>query len=96
MGHSQRYIRNHIRASQLRPDTPRLTERDHRALDIIQDLAESDEFHFDMASEQGDMQYLNNHVMVHARTQFEDHDDPTRQAPSATTVAVDPQCAPAL
>jgi Taurine catabolism dioxygenase TauD, TfdA family len=74
-----RYIRNHVRASQLRNDTPRLNERDHRALDIIQDLAESDEFHFDMVLEQGDMQFLNNHVMIHSRTQFEDHEDPTRK-----------------
>ncbi len=74
-----RYIRNHIRSSQLRADTPRLTERDHRALDIIQDLAETDEFHFDMVLKQGDMQFLNNHVMVHSRTQFEDHEDPARR-----------------
>jgi hypothetical protein len=74
-----RYIRNHIRSSQLRSDTPRLTERDHRALDIIQDLAESDKFRFDMVLEQGDMQFLNNHVMIHSRTEFEDHDEPARR-----------------
>ncbi len=74
-----RYIRNHIRSSQLRTDTPRLTERDHRALDIIQDLAETDAFRFDMVLEQGDMQFLNNHVMIHSRTQFEDYDDPARK-----------------
>jgi hypothetical protein len=79
-GHfAARYIRNHIRTSQLRTDTPRLTERDHRALDIIQTLAETDEFRFDMELEQGDMQFLNNHVMVHSRTQFEDHEDPARK-----------------
>ncbi len=71
-----RYIRNHIRSSQLRADTPRLTERDHVALDTIQELAESDEFRFDMVLERGDMQFLNNHVMIHSRTQFEDHDEP--------------------
>ncbi len=79
-GHfAARYIRNHIRSSQLRTDTPRLTERDHRALDIIQELAETDAFRFDMVLEQGDMQFLNNHVMIHSRTQFEDHDDPDRK-----------------
>jgi hypothetical protein len=79
-GHfAARYIRNHIRASQLRTDTPRLTERDHRALDIIQELAETDEFRFDMVLEQGDMQFLNNHVMLHSRTQFQDHEDPARK-----------------
>jgi hypothetical protein len=74
-----RYIRNHIRSGQLREDTPRLTERDHRALDLIQELAETDDFRFDMVLEQGDMQFLNNHVMIHSRTQFEDYDDPARK-----------------
>jgi hypothetical protein len=74
-----RYIRNHIRSGQLRDDTPRLNERDHRALDIIQDLAETDEFRFDMVLERGDMQFLNNHVMIHSRTQFEDFEEPERR-----------------
>ena len=79
-GHfAARYIRNHIRASQLRTDTPRLTPDDHRALDIIQDLAETDAFRFDMVLERGDMQFVNNHVLVHSRTHFEDHQEPGRQ-----------------
>ena len=74
-----RYIRNHIRASQLRSDTPRLTEADHRALDMIQDLAETDEFRFDMVLQRGDMQFVNNHVLIHSRTHFEDFDLPERK-----------------
>jgi Taurine catabolism dioxygenase TauD, TfdA family len=79
-GKSQRAtIRNHIRSSQLHAGTPRLTERDHRALDILQGLAETDEFHFDMVLKQGYMQFLNNHVIVHSRIRFEDHEDPARK-----------------
>jgi hypothetical protein len=79
-GHfAARYIRNHIRSSQLRDDTPRLTERQHRALDIIQELAETDEFRFDMELQRGDMQFLNNHVMIHSRTHFQDHEDDARK-----------------
>ncbi len=79
-GHfAARYIRNHIRASQLRTDTPRLTERQHRALDMIQELAETDEFRFDMTLEQGDMQFVNNHVLIHSRTHFEDFEEPERK-----------------
>lgn len=79
-GHfAARYIRNHIRSSQLRTDTPRLTEADHRALDIIQDLAETDEFRFDMVLERGDMQFVNNHALIHSRTHFEDFDEPERK-----------------
>lgn len=70
-----RYIRNHIRSSQARDDTPRLTELDHRALDVIQELAESDMFRFDMELQPGDMQFINNHVIIHSRTEFEDYED---------------------
>jgi hypothetical protein len=79
-GHfAARYIRNHIRSSQVRTDTPRLTDTDHRALDMIQDRAETDEFRFDMVLERGDMQFVNNHVLVHSRTHFEDFDEPERK-----------------
>jgi len=79
-GHfAARYIRNHIRSSQIRTDTPRLTDLDHRALDIIQELAETDEFRFDMVLERGDIQFVNNHVLIHSRTHFEDDDEPDRK-----------------
>ncbi len=79
-GHfAARYIRNHIRSGQARDDTPRLDAHDHRALDIIQELAETDEFRFDMVLERGDMQWVNNHVLIHSRTQFEDHEEPERK-----------------
>ena len=74
-----RYIRNHIRSGQARDDVPRLTERDHRALDIIQTLAETDRFRFDMVLQPGDMQWVNNHVLIHSRTQFEDFEEPERK-----------------
>lgn len=67
----------HIRSR--RTDSPRLTEADHSALDIIQDLAETDEFRFDMVLERGDMQFVNNHVLIHSRTHFEDFDEPERK-----------------
>jgi hypothetical protein len=69
----------HIRSSRLRTDTLRLTEADHSALDIIQDLAETDAFCFDMVLERGDMQFVNNHVLIHSRTHFEDFDEPERE-----------------
>ena len=79
-GHfAARYIRNHIRASQSRTDTPRLTDRQHQALDMVQALAETPEFSFDMWLEPGDMQFINNHVAIHARTDYEDHEEPERK-----------------
>jgi len=79
-GHfAARYTRNHIRSGQLLDDVPKLTERQHRALDIIQELAESPDFSFDMWLEPGDMQFLNNHVMIHSRTHFQDHEEPEKK-----------------
>jgi hypothetical protein len=79
-GHfAARYIRNHIRSAQARDDVPRLTEQDHRALDIIQELAEMDRFRFDMVLQPGDMQWVNNHVLIHSRTEFEDYEEPERK-----------------
>jgi hypothetical protein len=76
-GHfAARYTRNHIRSSQLLDDPPRLTARQHEALDLIQMLAESPEFSFDMWLEPGDLQFVNNHVLVHSRTRYEDHEAP--------------------
>jgi hypothetical protein len=79
-GHfAARYIRNHIRSSQLRTDTPRLTALDHRALDIVQALAETDTFRFEMQLQRGDMQFINNHVVIHSRAHYEDYEEPERK-----------------
>ena len=64
------YSRTYVEAAQLLPGTPRMTERQWQALDLLQALAE--ELCFEMTLEPGDMQFLNNHVVYHARTAFED------------------------
>jgi len=48
--------------------TPLLAE----ALDELQRLARSPEFYLDMAIEEGDIQFLNNRVILHGRTSYED------------------------
>lgn len=47
-------------------------------LDLFERLAESDELRYDMELQQGDMQFLNNHVTLHSRTEFQDHPDPAQ------------------
>jgi len=46
------------------------------ALKYVDDLAHSDEFHYAMELEPGDIQFLNNYVVLHSRTHYVDHDDP--------------------
>ncbi len=46
------------------------------ALEFVQSVANRPGMAMSMAFEEGDMQFLNNHVMLHAREAFEDHTDP--------------------
>ena len=50
---------------------PRLSPPQAEALDLLHDLAE--ELCFEMTFAPGDIQFVNNHVIYHARTAFEDN-----------------------
>lgn len=79
-GHfASRYLRNHIRSTQLMEGEPRLTALQHEALDRLQDMASSAAFSFDMWLEPGDLQLVNNHVLYHSRTHYEDHEEEERK-----------------
>ena len=64
------YSLTYIEAAQLRPEVPRLTAAQSEALALLTELAK--ELSFEMTLEPGDMQFLNNHVIYHARTPFTD------------------------
>lgn len=79
-GHfASRYLRNHIRSTQAMEGEPRLTEQQHEALDGLQEMASSPDFSFDMWLEPGDLQLVNNHVLYHSRTHYEDHEEEARK-----------------
>jgi TfdA family taurine catabolism dioxygenase TauD len=66
------YSRTFVEAAQRRPadEVPRLTAAQAEALDLLHELAE--ELCFEMMFAPGDIQFVNNHVIYHARTEFED------------------------
>lgn len=79
-GHSScRYIRGHIKNGQRFPDAPRLTPRQIAALDLIDATAADPRLCFLTNFQSGDLQLCNNHVVMHARTAFEDHPEPERR-----------------
>jgi hypothetical protein len=55
---------------------PRLTAEQVELLDLIDEIAASDEFRLDMDFEVGDMQFVCNYSVLHSRTDYEDFDDP--------------------
>jgi len=64
------FSKTYIEAAQRFPEVPRLTAAQAEAVDLVIDLAE--ELCFEMPLEPGDLQLLNNHVIYHGRTPFED------------------------
>ncbi len=74
-----RYGRTYITTGQRFDEVPRLTRDQIAAIDMIDKLANNDEFRLHMTFERGDIQILNNHVILHSRTAFEDWPEPERQ-----------------
>jgi len=64
------YSRTFVEAAQKLPDVPRLSAAQDEALDLHAAVCE--ELCFAMELRPGDLQLLNNHVVYHARTAFED------------------------
>ena len=67
------YSRTYVEAAQEMLGVPRMENRHWRALDLLAELA--DELCFEMTMQPGDMQFINNHVIYHARTAYHDHTD---------------------
>jgi hypothetical protein len=71
---SSHYSRTYIEAAQLNPDVPRLTADQREAMDLLGETAA--EVAFEMTFAPGDIQFLNNHVVYHARGPYEDAPGP--------------------
>ena len=76
---SCRYIRGQIKNGQRFPAAPRLLPEQVEAMDLTDRLAADPAFHFVTNFQPGDLQLCNNHVVMHARTAFEDHPEPERR-----------------
>jgi len=66
------YSRLHIGSSQRFPGARRLTPEDFEALDMFGELAGDPELRLDMDFQPGDIQFLHNHTILHARSAYED------------------------
>ena len=73
------YIPWYIRKAQRHPTVPRLTADQSELLDLIDSIAEDPAFHVEMRLEPGEVNYLKNNAVLHARTEFEDFDEPERK-----------------
>ncbi len=60
----------HIRKGHALPETPPLTDAQREAIRLAEDLAE--DHHYEIDFQVGDIQFLNNFVLLHTRNEFED------------------------
>jgi len=73
------YIGWYIRNAQRFPEVPRLTSAQLELLDLFDSVANDPTFYLDMDFEPGDMQFLKNAVILHARTEYGDWKEPERK-----------------
>ena len=62
-----------------RPEELALNDVQREALDVVQDIANRPELRLNMDFREGDMQFINNHTVLHAREAYEDYDEPDRK-----------------
>ncbi len=74
-----RFGQKYVESAQRFPQVPRLTPAQIEGMDLFSTLALSDEFRLDMTFQRGDIQLLNNHLIVHSRTDYEDWPEPERR-----------------
>jgi len=73
------YNRDFITGAQRFDDVPRLTDQQIEAMDMIDEIADSDPVRIDMDFRPGDIQFIHNHQVLHSRTNYEDHSEPDRK-----------------
>lgn len=73
------YGRSHIESAVRGPQVPELDARQTEALDLLDSLANDQRFVLNMHFRPGDIQFLNNYKIWHARTSYIDYPEPERQ-----------------
>jgi hypothetical protein len=74
------YLRHYIEEAQHHfPNAPRLTREQVEVMDEIDAILQEPGFALQMAFEQGDIQFLHNHQILHSRNDFENWPDPKLQ-----------------
>ncbi|MBS0360810.1 MAG: TauD/TfdA family dioxygenase [Proteobacteria bacterium] len=74
-----KYQRQYIESARRFPEVAPLTATQRAALDLLDALAEDPAFHIQIDFQPGDIQLVNNHVLFHDRTAFEDWPEPERR-----------------
>ena len=73
------YHSDYFRSAVRHPDVPPFTEEERSLLDLYEAIANEPHLYLDMQFAPGDIQLVSNHLLLHARTAYEDHAEPARK-----------------
>jgi alpha-ketoglutarate-dependent taurine dioxygenase len=73
------YHSDYFRSVVRHDDVPPFTDVERELLDLYEEIAASPDLYLDMDLAPGDIQWLSNHSILHARTAYEDHPEPERK-----------------
>lgn len=74
-----KWNRNRVESAQQIEGVPKLSDGQREAMDILDEILRRPDLMFTMYLEPGDLQILNNHVMLHSRTDYIDFDLPNQK-----------------
>lgn len=73
------YHSDYFRSVMRHDDVPRFSDDERALLDLYEEIARDDAMCLEMDLEVGDVQLLSNHTILHARTEYEDWDEPEKR-----------------
>ena len=73
------YKRRYLMSAQRYPDVPRLTTAQEEAIALVEAICNDPATQLNFYMEPGDIQIANNYSVLHARTKYQDHDDPAQR-----------------
>jgi len=71
---SIRYVRKSMETAQQKLGID-FTDEEYEVLDYMEELSQREDMVYSMMLEPGDMQFCNNYLVLHSRTDYEDHDE---------------------
>ena len=73
------YHSDYFRSVLRHDDVPRFTDDEARLLDVYEAIGAEPDVYLDMDLAAGDIQWLSNHTILHARSAYEDYPEPERK-----------------
>lgn len=73
------YHSDYFRSAVRHEEVPDFTREESELLDLYEEIAADPALYLDMQFAPGDIQFISNHVTLHARTAYEDDPDPARR-----------------